>query len=82
MLHGLVGGQGHKSVILSEVLTIVVVMMIGFRWREIRGVGVAIVVPMLTVCRKLAMRLFCGGKKWSTMGYHHGLGVSILPYSR
>jgi hypothetical protein len=30
--------------------------------------GVRLLIPTLIVCRKLAMRLFCGGKK----GYGHG----------
>ncbi len=37
-----------------------------FRPRETRDGGV-VLIPMLTICRKTAMRLFCGRKK----GFDH-----------
>ena len=75
------GRQGPKSIILLEVLTIGAVMMIGFCQREIRGVGVVIVVPMLTVCRKLAMHFSVvkNSRPWEN---HRESEVSVLSYSR
>jgi hypothetical protein len=61
-LHGLTGGHGHKCVSLSEATLLGMVPMGVFHWRVTRVVGV-VLIPMLTACRKLAMHLFCGGKK-------------------
>ncbi len=66
------GGQGQEYVPSLEVTTIGAMMMIDFRRRMTRGVGV-ILVPTLTTCRKLAMRLFSGGKK----GVDHGKIVVV-----
>jgi hypothetical protein len=71
VLHGLAGGHGHersRPLLGSATMAVVVgVMMGGFRRRVMRVVG-GVLIPMLTICRKRAMRLFCGGKK----GIDHG----------
>jgi hypothetical protein len=71
VLHGLAGGHGPErsrpssgSTVMAMVLG---VMMRGFCWKVMRVVG-GVLIPMLAVCRKRAMRLFCGGKK----GINHG----------
>ncbi len=66
-LCGLMGGHDHKGVPSSDATFMVTMLMGVFRRRMTRVVGV-VLIPMLTPCRKLAMRLFCGGKK----GVDHG----------
>jgi hypothetical protein len=71
VLHRLAGGHGHersRPSLGSAVMAVVVgVMMGGFRWKVMRVFG-GVLIPMLAVCRKRAMRLFCGGQK----GIDHG----------
>jgi hypothetical protein len=43
------------------------ILMGMFHWRMMRVVGV-VLFPTLTACRKLAMLLFCGGKKGGDRG--------------
>jgi hypothetical protein len=67
-LRGLTGGHGNKYVpLLDAALSGTMSMGLVFRLRMTRVVGV-VLIPMLTACRKLAMCLFCGGKK----GVDHG----------
>jgi hypothetical protein len=61
-LLGLAGRHGHKCVLLLEAILFGMVSMGVFRQRVTRVVGV-VPIPTLTTGRKLAMHLFCGGKK-------------------
>jgi hypothetical protein len=66
-LHRLMGGHDHEGVLSSDA-ALMGTMLIGvFCWRMLRVMGV-VLIPTLTACRKLAMHLFCGGKK----GGNHG----------
>ncbi len=62
VLLGLTGGHGHKCVPLLEAALFGMVAIGVFCWRVTRVVGVVLILT-LTAGRKLAMHLFCGGKK-------------------
>jgi hypothetical protein len=66
-LQGLIGGHDHKGVPSSDATLMGMMLMGVFRWRMMRVVGV-VLIPTLTACRKLAMRLFCGEKKGDDYG--------------
>ncbi len=66
-LRGLTGGHDHKGMPSLDVILMGTMLMGVFHRRMTRVVGV-VLIPMLTACRKLAMCLFCGGKK----GVDHG----------
>jgi hypothetical protein len=62
-LHGLTGGHVHECITMLGSGSIGAAAIGVCRRRMVRmDVGV-VLIPMLTACRKLAMRLFCGGKK-------------------
>jgi hypothetical protein len=64
-LRGLTGGHGHKCVPLLEAALSGTVSMGVFHRRVTRVVDV-VLIPMLTACRKLAMRLL-----WWKKGVNH-----------
>jgi hypothetical protein len=64
---GLTGGRGHECMLLSDAASAGTMSMgVVFHWRMTRVVGV-VLIPTLTVCIKLAMRLYCGGNKIYTV---------------
>ena len=63
MWHGLTSGHDQvRRTSLGKAVMGRVTMDGVFRRRVIR-VGGVVLIPLLTACRKLAMCLFCGGKK-------------------
>jgi hypothetical protein len=79
-LCGLTGGHCHECMLLLEAVSSGTMLMGVFRQRMTRVVGV-VIIPTLTACRKLAMRLFFGGKKGSTMAKLAWYGGASLVFS-
>ncbi len=66
-LRGLMGGHDHKGMLPLDTALMGTMSMGVLRRMMTRVVGV-VLIPTLSTCRKIAMRLFCGGKK----GVDHG----------
>jgi hypothetical protein len=66
-LRGLTGGHDHEGVPSLDA-ALMGTMSVGVFYRRMTRVVGVVLIPTLTACRKLAMRLFCGGKK----GVDHG----------
>jgi hypothetical protein len=80
-LCGLTGGHDHGCMLLSEAASFGMVPIGVLSQRVTRVVGV-VLIPKLIACRKLVMRLFCGGKNESTTtksAWYGGAGFVFLP---
>ncbi len=62
-LHGLTGGHGQEYLPLSDTALAGKMLMGAVFSRRMKRIVGVVLIPTLTTCRKLAMHLFCGGKK-------------------